>query len=171
MKFSYANGVRNPRFSVYNSSNHLVYQCTFSELNQDGMIETHEEVTIQREDLNRTLKEYFLGYRLHFTLHYNQFINVETLLKFKTIVDYQRSKNSSTSYKIYFTPNEDNLGRRFEVIFTNENIELGIIKSGNSVYGNKGVIFKLQAVDLVQSFGITDPANIKQTYFSNFYHI
>ncbi|MBS1513852.1 MAG: hypothetical protein JSS63_02395 [Bacteroidetes bacterium] len=171
MKFTYANGWRNPRFSVYNKNKNLICECTFRELNDGGMLENHEEVTIQREDLNRTLKEYFLGYRLHFTLHYNQFINLDTLLRFKTVVDYQHSKDESSPYKIYLTPNEDNLTRRFEVIFSNENIELGIIRSGERVYGNRGVIFKLQSVELVKSFDVSDPANIPYTYLNNHYII
>lgn len=171
MKFTFVNGWQNPRFTVYNAANQIIYQCTIAGLNQDGLIESHEEVSIKRTDLNYTLKEYFIGYRLHFTLYYNQFINLETLLKFKNVVDYQRKSNAAGPYKIFLTPNEDNLARRFEVIFTNENIDIAAIKSSGRAFGNKAVIFKLQTVDLYKDFQITDPADIPQTYLNNFYII
>lgn len=130
MKFSFVNGWMNPKFTVYDKFNRVVYKCTFSELNQDGMIESHEEITIQRTDLNYTLKEYFLGYRIHFTFYYNQFVNLETMNKFKTLIDFQRSVNEGSPYKIFLTPNEENVSRRFEVLFSNESIDIGVIKSG-----------------------------------------
>ncbi|MBS1494722.1 MAG: hypothetical protein JST55_14500 [Bacteroidetes bacterium] len=170
MKFNYVNGWKNPRLTVYDRYNNFVGNYTFNELNGEGMVESHEEVVIQREDLNKQMKEYFLGYRLHFTLYYNQFINLDTLFKFKTVVDYQRSKSELSPFKIYLTPNEDNLARRFEVLFANENIELGLIKTDFRAYGNKGVILKLQTVNLEKAYPLFDPANIPYFNFSSYHN-
>lgn len=170
MKFSFVNGWKNPRFTVYNKNKHIVYQTAFSELNEQGMLESHEEITIQREDLANTIKEYFLGYRIHFTLHYNQFINLDTLMKFKTIADYQhKNSDAEAPYEIFLTPNEDNLVRRFQVLFSNENIDLGVLRSGEKIFGNKNVLFKLKTVQTYKDFQIFDPAKIPLVSFSNFF--
>lgn len=126
------NGYSFPRFRILNSSNELIQEIDLDVTNSDGFVESYaDEDYTHILEKDKEIKKVYIGERITFTLHYNDFVYKDNALKIQTIRKYEK-----TGFKIILIPRSDVLGRNFQVVYTGES-ELGINKGGEYANTNR----------------------------------
>ena len=156
MSMRYAQGCLNPKFLAY-GDNALLFEETFPECNQDGLIERHTPITHVKTDIGYNRKSKLLGWQIDFTLHYNRFVTKETLLKFKRLVDLESTSSRYASFEIIIIPRVDFLDRRFSVFYSGDDIEIGIMGGRRNAPGNRLPIIRWSVKSLYSQLSIVDP--------------
>ncbi len=126
------NGYKNPLFKlVYKTGAYAFIELPLT--NSGGLVEDYEIVKIKHDLLqsgangsyNIMTVQKILGYKIYWTLHYNEFITGEALLLVKQILDHEKSGN-----KLMLIPRSDCKAREFEIYTSMDNFSLGLRKGG-----------------------------------------
>jgi len=168
LALNFVNGCLDPVLEVYNASNERVYVFECPSTNGSGMTEEHEDLSVERDDLNNISKLYFLGYKRHFNLDYSKLLRGGAFLEFKKIIDYAHNVIPGGPYKVYLTPRSDNPADRVLVLFKKNNIIISILKGRRRAPGMKDVIIKMKSVNVFYPLQISDPNNL-QIFMNDFY--
>jgi hypothetical protein len=128
---SIINGFKEPRFNIVSSKGVLIDTIDLPLTNEKGLIESYEIKKIEHELIDFTTLQSILGYKIKFTLHYDEFVEADTLLKIKSILDYEKVGN-----RIILIPRIDLATRNFEVIYSGEGFELGTLHDSQSGEGH-----------------------------------
>jgi hypothetical protein len=126
------NGYKNPRFTILKVHDSISSTIDLPLTNTDGLIETYEMLKISHEFCDYSFETQLLGFRIHFTLNYSQYITGTTLLAVREIL--LSAKEGDT---IYLTPRIDKPLRKYEVVVSMDNFELGLLKGGVNSPGHK----------------------------------
>jgi len=155
MPYNFINGWQKPVFTIYQLIGGRIIKIDTIELpivNSDGLIETAIDLKTSHELLNYTLEQDVHGWRIKWTLPYNEYANVDTMMKIQQILRYHKA-----GYMIWLTPRKDNPTRRFEVIFTGGEVSYGIKRGGAGSVGNNGVELEFTTKYLIEDLAWIDP--------------
>jgi hypothetical protein len=126
------NGYKNPAFSILKSIDRSTTNINLPLTNTDGLIETYEMLKVSHEFCDYSFETQLMGFRIHFTLNYSQYITGTALLSIRQVLI--AAKNGDT---IYIIPRADKPLRQYEVVVSMDNFELGLLKGGASSPGHK----------------------------------
>lgn len=169
MDYKFVNGCLNPILDVVKPDGTTYLRFNAPGCNEDGMIETHEEISTERDDLNSESKKYFIGWKRHWALNYNKIINATNYLKFKEVIDCAHNVTPGGPFKILLTPRSDNLADRIEILFEKNNLIVAILKGKKKAPGNKDVIIKMKSVKVFKELQLSDPNKVQQVYLNNLF--
>ncbi len=150
----YVNGVMPPAMKIISSTGSVIDKFELPECTKDGFLEKHIPKMILKDIIDGTTKWRLIGWKIDFTMHYNDWITGDTLYKFAEVFDY---KVEHPDCKIILTPRQDNPGRTFEVYYKGDAIDLGILKGGTASIGHKLPVIKWGSVKRYKKFQISNP--------------
>ncbi len=153
-------GWRNPVFKIYDSVNNVIEEIELPIVNKSGLLENISEMKVKHELNDFTLLQKTFGYRLKWTLPYDEYLNITTMLNIQEILRYQK-----IGYKIILTPRKDVKLRRFEVHYTGDSLEYGIHGKGSLSIGMKNVKIEFTTKYLIEDLGLVDPNTIMYAGF------
>lgn len=156
---NFINGWRHPIFRIYNN-NILLDTIELPIVGASGLVETIQERRIVHELTNFTLLNKIFGYTIRWSLPYSEYANKATMLKIQQILRYHKA-----GYKIILTPRADLTRRFFEVLYTGEEIEMGIKKGGSNAVGNQLVNIEFTTKYLIDDINWIDPDTIQYIGF------
>lgn len=162
---NFINGWKWPIFKVYDPLNNYQLLTTISLpiVNASGLIEKVQTLSITHEFNSRKLVQRILGFRIIWTLPYDEYANADTMLMIQEIL-----RHCKSGRKIVLTPRADLLTRSFEVIYTGEELEMGIKRGGAGAAGNRLTIIEFTTKNIVDDIGWINTSDIIYTGFS--YH-
>ncbi len=146
------NGHKNPLFKlVKDSSTYSGVELPLT--NSAGLVEDYEIVKIKHDLLqtgsngNNNVKtvQKILGYRIYWTLYYNEFITGESLLLIKQILEHEKSGGT-----LMLTPRADHKAREFEVYTSMNNFSLGLRKGGAKAKFHRLPVLQFATVNIEQ---------------------
>ena len=156
---SFINGWRNPVFKIYEQpSNILLNTISLPIVNASGLIENVQTLNVTHEFNSRKLIQKILGYRITWTLPYDEFANADTMILIQEIIRYCKS-----GHKVVLTPRSDLPGRSFEVLYTGEELEMGIKRGGSTSVGNRLTVITFTTKYMLDDIGWINPAHITYT--------
>ena len=125
------NGCRNPRFILYRPGEgpRLVELPLTSE---KGLVESYEIKSLNHRLVDYTTLTKVHGCIIHFTLHYDSFVNSAALMKVKDIIDCLIEGGT-----IEIVPRTDMPWRKFEVYLSGGKIDLALLKGYSSAKGHR----------------------------------
>ncbi|RPI19013.1 MAG: hypothetical protein EHM58_03095 [Ignavibacteriae bacterium] len=126
------NGWQNPIFKIYNSLGVLLETIELPLTNSRGLVESYEIIKKQTEVIDYTIKEKLLGYRITFSLYYDEYVSGDTLLNVKSILNHAKLGN-----KLVIIPRADSPDRTFEVIVNMDKFDIGLLKGGAKAIGHR----------------------------------
>lgn len=126
------NGWENPVFTIYNPSGILIETIDLPLTNSRGLVESYEIIKKQTEAINASIKQKIQGYRISFSLYYDEYVSGNTLLEIKKIINHAKLGN-----KLVITPRADKPARAFEVILNMDNFDIGLLKGGANAIGHR----------------------------------
>lgn len=129
-----ANGHNNPRFEIYNSAGSKIDTIDLPLTNSKGLVESYEIKKLEHELSDFTILSEIKGYRINFTLHYDEYVSGDTLILIQNIINYAYG-----GYKLVLIPRSDVLfsWRKFEVYISMNSFDLGIGKGGVAAINNR----------------------------------
>jgi len=129
-----ANGYRTPQFEIYDLTGSKVDTIEMPLTNSKGLVESYEIKKLEHELDDFTVLSSIKGYRISFTLHYDEYISGDTLLLIQNIINY-----AYCGYKLVLIPRSDILfsWRKFEVYVSMNSFDLGIGKGGLAANYNR----------------------------------
>jgi hypothetical protein len=149
--YNVINGYKNPKFEIVTSQGTSVYELPLT--NSSGLIETYEVLSINHMLHDYTNLQQVQGYHIRWTLHYNEYVKPDTLLKIKEILEAPKH-----GFKLFIIPRADMSSRKFEVNILNDEIALGILKGGINATGHRlpvlefKTVYKQEYIDWRQQF-------------------
>lgn len=155
MSRQYINGYMYPVFNIYTASGTFLEAVTLDLCGTEGLKEYYNfEMILNKQD---NLEEYtkVKGIKLEFELNYNEYANATLMSNIEKIID-----AILNNHKIYIYPRADYLWRVYEVIYTGDIIELGILKGGEYARGMKGVVLKFRTKNKITKLNWINPNNI-----------
>jgi len=161
MAIDYINGSDKPKFTALHPiTNEIVEHIPFPLTNESGLIEDTDELKASHYLLfDDCIEEYVRGYRINWTLYYDQHIHKDTMKALEKVLKYRKDR-----YPILFTPRIDAQDRYFEVNYTG-NFQFGIHKGGLNAPGNKGVVIQFTTKRKVADLNWIDPDDIQYNSF------
>lgn len=144
------NGYKNPLFKLVNKTGaYAVVELPLT--NSGGLVEDYEIVKIKHDLLqsgtngsyNVKTVQKILGYRIFWTLYYNEFITGESLMLFKQILDHEKSGG-----KLLIIPRRDCTAREFEIYTSMNNFSLGLGKGGAKAKYHRLPVLQFAAVNI-----------------------
>lgn len=156
--YNYLNGVSYPQFQIIDGNGVVKQTIQLPITNSKGLIENYIEKNISYEFLDYRKEKKILGYNVNFTLHFDEWTSKKTLLKIYQLLhwEYTFRLPGYENYKIILTPRVDAPSRNFDVIGTNENMSLGVMRGGVNAIGNKGIILNY-TTKYLSNWGWIDP--------------
>jgi hypothetical protein len=152
------NGIGYPIFKIYLSGS-FVEDIELPLTNKTGLIELYEEKSITHELNSHTTLKTIDGWKIYFKLYYNEFTSKTTTQKIIRLLNLEKN-----GYTIYLVPRNDNLGRVFEVVGLNNQINLGVLKDANRLielnYVTKNLVTNLVAIDIEDNIVVFDYENL-----------
>jgi len=134
------NGYKYPRIITVFRGVPTAYDLSLT--NSKGLVETYEIKKLEHElisldDFNDIgILQKIQGFRIYWTLNYNDFISAEDLMKLKHVL-----QDAVMGRQIFIVPRVDFPLRAFEVLVSSSSFELGIHKGGeNASYHRLPVI-------------------------------
>jgi len=130
------NGYKHPRIITVSQGKQFIYELNLT--NSKGLVETYEFKKLEHElislaDFNDIeILQKMQGFRIYWTLNYDEFISGEDMLTLKQILEDALAGN-----KIILVPRVDFPLRNFEVIVSSSGFELGISKGGEFASHNR----------------------------------
>lgn len=155
------NAIGVSKFRIY-SNNNLIQEVILELTNAEGLIETAIPINITHTLIDYTILKKDIGWRLKWTLHYNEWITIDNLLKIQEILRYAKQ-----GFNVNFTPRIDLPQRNFEVIFNSDNIDVGVINQRGKYFLNKGVILEFITKQIINDLNYIDIDNIPFGIFSD----
>jgi len=155
------NGYKNPVFRLINKTGGYI-NVELPLTNSGGLVEDYEIVKIKHDLLqtdsegNYNIKtvQKILGYRIFWTLHYNEFITGESLLLIQQIIEHEKSGG-----KIMLIPRLDYEARGFEVYTSMDNFSLGLRRGGAKAKFHRLPVLRFATVNIEPDLKWTlDPA-------------
>lgn len=156
---NFINGWRHPVFKIFNN-NILLDTIELPIVGISGLVETIQERRIVHELTNFTLLNKIFGYTLRWNLPYTEYANKTTILKIQQILRYHKA-----GYKIILYPRADLTRRFFEVLYTGDEMEMGIKKGGSNAIGNNLVNIEFTTKYLIDDINWIDPDTIQYIGF------
>jgi hypothetical protein len=138
------NAIGQSKFRIYSNQN-LIQEIILDLTNEAGLIETAIPINISHTLIDYTIIKKEIGWRLKWTLHYNEWITIDNLLRLQEVLRY-----SKQGFNVNFTPRVDLPQRNYEVVITNEAIDIGIINKRNRYIYNKLVVLEVMTKNLIQ---------------------
>jgi hypothetical protein len=160
------NGNKYPRIKTVVDREVKTYDLSLT--NSKGLIETYELKKIEHEliDLtnlqNVSVNQFWLGFKIIWSLHYDEFIGADDLLKIKSVLEAAKSGG-----RLFLTPRVDYPLRTFEVYVSSSNFELGIHKGGALAEFNRGPVIQLATVNLEPDLKWYTPGERQTVTFVN----
>ncbi|HEY3250929.1 MAG TPA: hypothetical protein VGK25_07410 [Ignavibacteria bacterium] len=160
------NGYKYPRIKTVVDRGVKTYDLSLT--NSKGLIETYELRKIEHEliDLSDpkkiSINQFWLGFKIIWTLHYDEFIDSADLTKIKAVLEAANSGG-----QLLLTPRIDFPLRTFEVYAANSNFELGIHKGGADAKYNKGPVIQFATVNLEPDLKWYEPGERQSVTFVN----
>ena len=144
------NGYKNPVFKLINKTGGYV-TVELPLTNSGGLVEDYETVKIKHDLLqtgadgsyNIKTVQKILGWRIFWTLHYNEFITGESLLLIKQILDHEKSGGT-----LKLVPRADHIAREFEVYTSMENFSLGLRRGGAKAKFHRLPVLRFATVNI-----------------------
>ena len=152
---SIINGYKEPRFKITDLNGALIDTIDLPLTNTKGLLESNEIIKIEHALLNHSIEQSILGYKIKFTLHYDEFVEGDTLLKIKSILDYEK-----TGCRIFLFPRIDLEIRSFEVIYSGDSFDLGTLHDSQIGEGHYLPIFEWTTKYLQDTLKWIDPTAI-----------
>jgi hypothetical protein len=126
------NGWENPIFNIYNPSGVLIETIELPLTNRQGLVESYEIIKKQTDVINFAIKQKILGYRISFSLYYDEYVSGNALLDIKKIINHAKLGN-----KLVLIPRADKPSRTFEVVVNMDNFDIGLLKGGAKAIGHR----------------------------------
>jgi hypothetical protein len=126
------NGYKEPKFKIYDASGALISTIELPLTGAKGLVESYEVKKIRHELVDYSTIQKLKGYIIHFTLYYDSFIEADTLLKIKQILDY-----SVNGYNIELIPRKDYAWRKFDVYLSSDSFDLGLLGGYSNSKGHR----------------------------------
>jgi hypothetical protein len=139
------NGYSSPRFRILYKTGAFKEDIDLPLTNESGLIESCDIKQLVHEFIDFSAKQTIYGYRIHFTLHYDRFVQEETLLKIEKILSYAKGP-----FKLIIIPRIDHPWRWFEVYVSMDNFDLGILRGGAKAIGHRLPVLVFTTVNLEQ---------------------
>lgn len=160
---NFINGWKWPVFKIYDSANNnvLLASITLPIVNASGLIERVQTLNITHEFNSRKLVQRILGYRITWTLPYDEYAKGDTMMKIQEIL-----RHCKTGRTIFLTPRADLPTRSFEVIYTGEELDMGIKRGGVNAVGNKLTVIEFTTKNMIDDIGWVNPNDIIYTGFA-----
>lgn len=154
MGSKYINGYSTPRFLIYDKINlSWIDTIDLNLCDSEGLIEDNKPIGINFDLIDySTIPEWF-GFHTYFKLSYSENSTKENSLKIKKLMNYFFSNDCI----IKLIPRIDDIKRIKEIIFTGENITIGIKKGGSKARGNRLIVLNFRTKDLETKLDWTDP--------------
>lgn len=161
---NYINGWKWPVFKIFEQPpiNTLIDTINLPIVNASGLIENVQVLNITHEFNSRTLVQRILGYRITWTLPFDEYAKAQTMQDIQQIIRYCKA-----GYKIVLTPRADLPTRNFEVLYTGESFDMGIKKGGAGSVGNRLVVIEFTTKYLLDDIGWVDPNDKQYTGFKS----
>jgi len=150
-------GYSTPIIDVKTANGTLTERLSFPLCNVEGLPTNIQEEVLNYKLIDGKLKQFVVGYRYEFTLHYNELITKDTLKLIFKILNYRAyPKRGLTEQELWLTPYSDNPSNRYKVLFTGEIS----FKSESDIDESSGFempVLKFTTVDLVDEIIMHDP--------------
>ncbi len=145
----YPNGYEGPVIQIWTDAG-KIDEFIFPECNEDGFLERHSPVQLEKTIIDYSLKHEPIGVRLEFILNYNRYFTYLTWTKFATIYNkYWKKKKLFANLKIILIPHAEVRDRFFNVAYTGDPIEIKNFKGGSFALGARGLIIKFTTIELL----------------------
>ncbi len=147
---SIINGNTNPQFKVYNKTGALVETINLPLTNKPGVqFEQYDIIQVKHQFTDYSFKQSIKGYYIHWTLHYDTWIQQTPLMDIDQLLWYCKEESSPgvKSYDVWIIPRADLPGRNFLVYCSMENFELGLIQAKTDT-GHNRVVLQFSTVNL-----------------------
>lgn len=129
--------------------------------NEGGLIEDNLLIQNVNELENGTLSQRIFGIRKKYTLDYSQYLTATQILEvIQPLID-----DYLSGYRLVFYPKLNNLNYNFEVIISNANFVLAMIKNTNTTVGMQGIVLELTAKNYTSSTAWLDADSNGSGYF------
>jgi hypothetical protein len=136
------NGYKHPRITV-RSAGSVIAVIDLPLTNSEGMVETYEIKKLEHELLNYSVASRIEGFKIRWTLNYDEFITGDSMLLIKQLLEYAK-----LGYELILTPRRDHPWRSFSVYVSSGDFELALRKGGIAAKGHKNVVIELATVNL-----------------------
>lgn len=136
------NGYKHPYIRIINNGR-LEGEYDLALTNSEGLIEKYEIKKLEHELLNYSVASRIEGFKISWTLNYDEYISGESLLQIKEILEFAKF-----GYKIFLTPRKDHPWRAFEVYVSMDDFELGLRRGGASAKAHRLVVLGFTTVNL-----------------------
>jgi len=156
---NFLNGYKNPIFKIYDD-NIIIETIALPIVNASGLIENVQTLNITHEFNSRKFVQKILGFRISWSLPYDEYARVDTMMKIQQIL-----RHCKTGRKIVLTPRADLPTRNFEVIYTGEELQMGIKRGGANAVGNRLTVIEFTTKNMVDDIGWINPNDIIYTGF------
>lgn len=130
-------------------------------------IENHSPVMIVKKSISGKNIAKLRGWDRDFTFNYPGFTPPKVLDNAKAIVDFFQEKEIYNNLKLMLFPRLSTLERRISVIPSPETITIALMKSGAKAQGNKGVVLRFIAEDMITKMDIVNPNHTSYGYLNN----
>lgn len=159
------NGYRNPVFHIYTAAGAWETAISLPLTNTGGLVEGYEIKKIEHELLNYSVESEIKGFKIFFTLNYDEHISGEALMSIKSLLEYARA-----GYKLYLIPRAEIYWRSFEVYVSMNNFEVGIRRGGAKAKYNRMVLLEFATKHLQTSLNWVETGSIQYGafYFTKF---
>ncbi len=136
------NGYQNPRITILNGgSTAAVIDLALT--NSEGLVEKYDIKKLEHELLNYTVASRIEGFKITWTLNYDEYATGEQMMLIKQILEY-----SKLGYRLFLTPRKDHPWRGFEVYVSMDNFELGLRRGGAAAKAHRLVVLEFSTVKL-----------------------
>jgi len=156
---NFINGWQYPIFHIYDN-NILLDTIHLPITGAEGLVESVQDRKIEHELLNYSIYNKVYGFTLVWNLPYSEYTNKETMLKIQQILRYHKS-----GYTIELTPRADLARRHFTVVYSGDEIQVGIKRGGSNSVGNRLVNISFTTKYLLDDTTWIDPDAIQYVGF------
>lgn len=128
----YVNGYSTPQFKIY-SGNNLIDTIDLNLTDTTGLVEEYEIYSINHQLIDLTNSNNLQGFHINFFLSYKSYSKKSNSINIKRLLDYFITND----YTITLTPRTDFPLNTWEVLLTNDTLQIGLLKNGINAVGNR----------------------------------
>lgn len=138
---SIINGYQSPKFTVITPAG--VNEIPLVLTNSEGLVEKYEIKKKEHELLNYSIASKIDGFKIIWTLNYDEFAESDTMLRVKQILEYAKA-----GYDLWLTPRTDHPWRSFNVYVSMDDFEMGIRRGGAMAKAHRLVVLEFATVNI-----------------------
>ena len=153
---NFINGYSTPRILIKDINNNLIETVDLMLTGSDGLTEEYEFFYIEHNLINYSTVKTFKGYHINFNLSYTEYSPKSNSFKIMNLINYIFQNN----YKLILYPRSEILSRYFEVNFSGNPLELGIMRGGSKAIGNHGIELNFRTKYLQTNLNWLDPDDV-----------